>query len=121
MSDILREDEPFWASTDLSYLSKEEAENGSVLQKKMLEVWQRNPLLTNADETWNLAVRELGNVGRYEDFTVCTKCGQMYHVAYSSNSDPDRDFCKTECEWAWLQDNPGADYDGELLDEEEKY
>lgn len=111
-------EEPFWASTDLSYLGKEDAANGRDLQEKMLEVWQRNPLLTNTEEVWNLAVCELGDVGRYANFAVCIECGQLYHTDYSSNSDPDRDFCKMECEWSWLQANPGADYDGELLDKE---
>jgi hypothetical protein len=84
------------------------------LQAKMIELlpakkWQAE------DALWNAAVDALGgDYDKYAEIYTCLQCRQMYHGDYSSNSDPDRDFCGWECEESWLNANPDAEYNGEL-------
>lgn len=78
--------------------------------------------ITDDEKLWETAAANLGNDDeRYCGFYICLECGCLYHTDYSSNSDPDRDFCGVECELNWVKANPDAPYfgDGDGSDEEE--
>lgn len=109
-----------FSETNLSYLNERDRINGELLQAEMLRL-QATGQYANTERLWEDAAANLGNDDeRFCGFYVCLECGSLYHQDYSSNSDPDRDFCEIECESAWLRANPDAPYQGELKDEEKE-
>jgi hypothetical protein len=85
-------------------------------QAKMLELLPTKKSWGD-EEIWQAVTAELGNENeRYCGIYICIECRQLYHADYSTNSDPDRDFCGFQCESAWLEKHPQAEYNGELND-----
>jgi len=95
-----------------SYMKEHEQASGERLQDKMIEIGTAGD---GVDALWQAAVDALGgDVSQYERFYTCLECGQLYHGDYSSNSDPDRDFCGFECEVCFVKENPDVVYRGEF-------
>lgn len=103
---------------DFSYMEDRHRERCEELQGEMLRLlptreWE------NMEALRDVAASSLGDEGeRYSRIYVCLECWGVYHDDYSTNSDPDRDFCRGECEESWFNANPEADYRGELMGEE---
>lgn len=109
-----------FSETDLDYLKEPERTNGNLLQDEMLRL-QAKGEYQDWEVLMAVAIDNLGNEdGRFDRFYVCLNCGCMYHGDYSSNSDPDRDFCKGECEAAWVLAHFDEPYNGELFTDEEE-
>ncbi len=103
------------AEQDFSYMEDLERRRCEELQGEMLRFlatreWE------DTDALWAAAASSLGNEDeRYCQIYICLECGGVYHDDYSTNSDPERDFCGGECEVSWFESNPEADYRGELM------
>lgn len=109
-----------FSETDLDYLKEPERTDGQLLQAEMLRL-QATGQYASAERLWEDAAANLGNEnGRFDRFFVCLECGRLYHGDYSSNSDPDRDFCKGECEVAWVLAHPDEPYNGEHFPQDEE-
>ena len=99
--------------TDFSYINEPERSRCEELQTKMFELLPTRQW--RGDELWSAAAAALGNEDeRYCLIYVCQQCGDIYHGDYSSNSDPDRDFCGAECEIAFFHQHPEEIYNGEF-------
>jgi hypothetical protein len=105
--------------TNLDYLAQPERQYGQELQAEMLrlqaEGWEKD-----GEALWKTAVANLGRPDEwYARFYVCQQCGRLYHGDYSTNTDPDRDFCGIVCESNWLAQHPAETYCGELQEDDE--
>ena len=111
--------EPILTDSDFSWMDDDptDRETAEAMQAKVAELlltrqWSRE------DELMNAAADALGNEDeRYSNIYVCLNCRKLYHSFYSHNTDPDRDFCDSQCEIDWLDSNPEAEYNGDLRDE----
>lgn len=102
--------------TDFSYMDEPDKTRCEQIQAKMLELLPTKKW--EGDALWLAASNTLGNEDeQYCRIYICQECRQIYHGDYSTNSDPDRDFCGTVCEYEFLQKNPKARYKGELLEQ----
>lgn len=105
--------------TNLDYLAQPERQFGQELQAEMLrlqaEGWEKD-----GEALWETAVANLGGSHEwYVRFYVCQQCGRLYHGDYSTNTNPDRDFCGSVCESIWLAQHPAETYRGELQEDDE--
>lgn len=117
---IPSETKELFSETNLDYLDEPHRTNGQLLQAEMLRL-QAEGTYQDWEVLCTVAADNLGNEdGRYYDFYVCLECGCLYHADYSTNTDPDRDFCKGECEVAWVLAHPDEPYNGEHFPQDEE-
>lgn len=105
---------------DVSWLEEADAAAGQILLDKIRYLVESGEAagLKYVDGLIHLALSQLEIEGHdiepMSHFYFCLNCGVLYHSEYSTNSDPQRDFCKETCEEEWHSDNPGQPYGGEL-------
>lgn len=79
--------------TDFAHYDEPERRWCEEIQTKMKELLPTRKWRDDA-ELWSVAAERLGNTdGRYCRIYVCETCKSVFHGDYSTNSDPEHDYC----------------------------